>query len=50
MPRIGFKFRLKDIGYASGSTRGANPIALSIFLFGNAIKELGSPEQRAYWN
>ena len=26
-----------------------NPIALSIFLFGNAISELGSQEQREYW-
>lgn len=50
MPRIGFKFRLRDIGYASSLTRGMNPIALSIFLFGNAINELGSPAQREYWN
>ena len=38
------------MGYANEGSRGLNQVGINYFLFQNAIRELGSPEQKAHWN
>ena len=50
MPRVGYKLRYQDMVYANSTNRGMNQFGMNYGLFMNAIRELGSQEQKDFWN